>query len=104
MPISRVRSVTLTSMMFMMTMPPTTSEMQVTGTTTAATMESNWSMKPRMASGVRVSKLSSSPGRAMEAVRRATRVFIERAIQSKAARRAWGGRRARNRCRDRTGG
>ena len=36
MPISRVRSVTLTSMMFMMTMPPTTSEMQVTGTTTAA--------------------------------------------------------------------
>ena len=28
MPISRVRSVTLTSMMFMMTMPPTTSEMQ----------------------------------------------------------------------------
>src|SRR5450756_1733572 len=31
MPISRVRSVTLTSMMFMITMPPTTSEMQVTG-------------------------------------------------------------------------
>ena len=28
MPISRVRSVTLTSMMFMITMPPTTSEMQ----------------------------------------------------------------------------
>ena len=63
-PISRVRSVTLTSMMFMITMPPTTSEMQVTGTTIAATRPSNWSMKPRMASGVRVSKLSASPGRA----------------------------------------
>src|ERR1035438_4844638 len=36
MPISRVRSVTLTSMIFMITMPPTTSEMQATGTTTAA--------------------------------------------------------------------
>ncbi len=35
-PISRVRSVTLTSMMFMITMPPTTSEMLVTGITTAA--------------------------------------------------------------------
>ena len=52
MPISRVRSVTLTSMMFMMTMPPTTSEMQVTGTTTAAISPRIWSMKPRIASGV----------------------------------------------------
>ena len=40
-PISRVRSVTLTSMMFMITIPPTTSEMHVTGTTMAATMPSN---------------------------------------------------------------
>ena len=74
MPISCVRSVTLTSMMFMITMPPTTSEMQVTGTTTAATMESNWSMKPRMASGVSVSKLSAWPGRAWKRVRSETRV------------------------------
>src|ERR1035438_1702054 len=73
-PISRVRSVTLTSMMFMMTMPPTTSEMQVTGTTMAATRLSNWSMKPRMASGVRVSKLSASPGRAWKRLRSETRV------------------------------
>ena len=74
MPISRVRSVTLTSMMFMITMPPTTSEMQVTGTTMAAIMPSTWSMKPRMASGVSVSKLSGWPGRAWKRVRSTTRV------------------------------
>ena len=40
-PISRVRSVTLTSMMFIITIPPTTREMLVTGTTTAAITPQN---------------------------------------------------------------
>ena len=43
-------------------------------------------------------------GTRMEAGAQRDARFIERAVQSKAARRAWGGRRARNRCRDRTGG
>ena len=85
MPISRVRSVTLTSMMFMMTMPPTTSEMQVTGTTTAATMPSNWSMKPRIASGVIVSKLSAWPGRSWKRSRSATRVWSSASFHGQAA-------------------
>ena len=38
-PISRVRSVTETSMMFMMTMPPTTSEMAASETKTAKKLE-----------------------------------------------------------------
>ena len=63
MPISRVRSVTLTSMIFMITMPPTTSEMLVIGTTTAAMTPSMLSTKERTESGVSVSKLSGLPGR-----------------------------------------
>ncbi len=81
MPISCVRSVTLTSMMFMITIPPTTSEMRVTGTTTAEIMLSIWSMNERIASGVRVSNRSGWPGRAWNRVRSATRE-ISRASSS----------------------
>jgi len=49
-------------------------------------MESNWSMKPRMASGVRVSKIILLAGTRMEAGAQGDAGFIERAIQSKAAR------------------
>jgi hypothetical protein len=48
--------------MFIITIPPTTSEMLVIGTTTAATSDSRLSIKPRIASGVMKSKRSSSPG------------------------------------------
>ena len=57
-PISRVRSVTLTSMMFMTTMPPTKREMLVMGTTTAAITPRIWLVNDRTESGVNVSKLS----------------------------------------------
>ena len=105
MPISRVRSVTLTSMIFMITMPPTTREMHVTGTTTAAIMPSTWSIKPRMASGVSVSKLSGSwPGRVWKArAQRETRVSGPgHPARVQAAGLVWGGRRARSRCPSRT--
>ena len=85
MPISRVRSVTLTSMMFMITMPPTTSEMQVTGTTMAAIMPSTWSMKPRMASGVSVSKLSGCAGARVKARAQQDAGFVQRALQVQSA-------------------
>ena len=73
-PISRVRWVTLTSIMFMITTPPTTSEMQVSGTTATAMIPRMLSMKPRMASGVWLSKLSGWPRRVWKRVRNATRV------------------------------
>ena len=40
-PISRVRSVTLTSMIFMMPMPPTTSDIAATAVSVAATVLNN---------------------------------------------------------------
>lgn len=61
-PISRVRSVTLNSMMFMITIPPTNSEMHVTGMTTAPIRPRMLSTKDRIASGVRKSKLSGLRG------------------------------------------
>jgi len=74
-PISCVRSVTLTSMMFMITMPPTTSEMQVTGTTTAEIMPRIWSIIVRTASGVTTSNVSALLGGVLKRARSATRVM-----------------------------
>ena len=76
MPISRVRSVTLTSMIFMMTMPPTSREMLVTGTTTAEIAPNTWSMNERTESGVSVSKLSSLPGSVLKRLREWSRAPV----------------------------
>jgi len=73
-PISLVRSVTLTSMMFIITMPPTTSEIAVIGTTAALISPIMRPMNSRIASGVSMSKLSSRPGRVLKWLRSATRV------------------------------
>ena len=61
-PISRVRSVTETSMMFMMPMPPTTSETAATPARSVVSMPvTDWSTA-WMSRGSRTAKLSSSPG------------------------------------------
>ena len=59
-PISKVRSFTLTSMMFMTTMPPTTSEMRVMGVTTMAMEPVNWSTSWFTSSTLTRPKSSSS--------------------------------------------
>ena len=57
-PISRVRSVTLTSMMFMMTMPPTTSEIAAIATATASKPAESGFHSPTSVSLVSSVKLS----------------------------------------------
>jgi len=52
-PISRVRSVTATSMMFMMTMPPTTSEIAATPTVVNAVVDALAAMEPMWEPGTR---------------------------------------------------
>ncbi len=61
-PISRVRSVTLTSMMFMITMPPTTSEMPAMATATSSNELEICDHSDIRLSLVSVVKLSSAPG------------------------------------------
>src|SRR4029453_18536664 len=61
-PISRVRSVTTINMMFMMTIPPTTSDRPTTPTSTAKMpLVADWQM-PRMVSDVNIPKLSARLG------------------------------------------
>ncbi len=62
MPISFVRSVTETSMMFMMTMPPTRSAIAGTAVAMMKMVPKSRSRRPVMASGVKTPKLSFSPG------------------------------------------
>ena len=62
MPISLVRSVTETSMMFITTMPPTTSAMPGTASATMKMVPKRLSRRPVMRSGVKTPKLSFSPG------------------------------------------
>ena len=59
-PISNVRSVTETSMMFITTMPPTTSAIRVIGVTTIAMAPVNWSIWLPSVSVLTTPKSSSS--------------------------------------------
>ena len=61
-PISRVRSVTQTSMMFIMTMPPTTRAIEAKPSTTQAKSELNCFQISRKVSLVSRSKSSGLPG------------------------------------------
>ncbi len=73
-PISRVRSLTTISMMFMMTMPPTSSDSPTMPTsTTAMPCVACWKM-PRTESDARIPKLSGCAGFSRRATRSATRV------------------------------
>ena len=58
MPISRVRSVTVASMIFIITMPPMTSEIPTTGKATAATVPVIVPKSCSVASSVAMEKLS----------------------------------------------
>src|SRR5712691_13073656 len=60
-PISRVRSVTLTSMMFMMTMPPTTSEMEAMAMVTTKNVPLMFFQSERNESLVSMAKSSLAP-------------------------------------------
>jgi hypothetical protein len=62
-PISRVRSETLTSMMFMITMAPTSSEMPISMGSTLSMKPEMVFQKPRAASAVSSSKLLGCSGR-----------------------------------------
>ena len=74
MPISRVRSVTDTSMMFMITMPPTISDTEATPTITAKIAPERFFQSDRTISGVVSSKSSASAGRTWRRARRIARV------------------------------
>ncbi len=62
-PISCVRSVTDISMMFMITIPPTTMPIATTAGTTVNSTFVSCFQKASSASAVSIEKLSSSPGR-----------------------------------------
>ena len=71
-PISRVRSVTLISMMFMMTMPPTTMPMQTTAGMAVNSTRVSWRQNATSASALSTVKSFSSPGRSRCAIRMAS--------------------------------
>jgi len=73
-PISRVRSVTDTSMMFMMTTPPTTSEMDAMPRMTAPNIPVIWLKSPIKVSLVRMAKESSAPGTSWRRARISARI------------------------------
>ena len=73
MPISLVRSETLTSMIFMMTMPPTTSEIDVIPTAAIWIVPKILSRSSLIALGVMIPKLSFSAGDNFRRVRMTTR-------------------------------
>ena len=73
MPISRVRSVTETSMMFMITMPPTINEIEAIATVTTKKFWLMLDHKLMNVSFVSISKLSGVPGPSCRRVRRITR-------------------------------
>ena len=73
MPISRVRSVTDTSMMFMITMPPTTSETAAIPIVAMKNVLLNPDQMLSRLALVSISKLSSSPTRSCRWARNATR-------------------------------
>ena len=82
-PISRVRSVTETSMMFMMTTPPTTSEMEAMPSTTQAKSPRSWLAMSRNVSLVSISKSSCIPAALWRRVRINTRTSsLARSITS----------------------
>ena len=62
MPISRVRSVTLTSMMFMMPMPPTSSETAATLASSVVIVSVPSACAPAISVRLRIEKSSSAPG------------------------------------------
>ena len=72
-PISRVRSLTTISMMFMMTMPPTTSDSDTTPIRIAKMPREKFFQKSMSVSDVYIPKLSSSFGRRCRFTRSATR-------------------------------
>ena len=59
MPISRVRSVTLTSMMFMMPMPPTMSEIDAMAASISVITSAVWAAESAIAARLRIWKSSS---------------------------------------------
>src|SRR5256884_675422 len=71
-PISRVRSVTLMSMMFMITIPPTTMPMATTAGTTVKMTRVRLCQKEMSPSAVSTEKSSSWPGRSRCAIRMAS--------------------------------
>jgi hypothetical protein len=73
MPISRVRSVTLTSMMFIITMPPTTSEISAIVPATAPKYLVIVLKKPTSVLLVSSSKESGAPGASCRRERTSTR-------------------------------
>ena len=78
-----VRSVTLTSMMFMMTTPPTTSAMEARPSTTDANSELICFQMSRNVSLVSTSKSSGVPGASWRRVRISTRAWsLARSITS----------------------
>ena len=62
MPISRVRSVTLTSMMFMMPMPPTRSDTAATLASSVVIVSVPCACAPAISERLRIEKSSSAPG------------------------------------------
>ena len=74
-PISRVRSVTETSMMFMITMPPTTSEIEANPNTIIVNSELICFQISRKVSLVSSWKLSSASGASCRLARMITRVW-----------------------------
>ncbi len=75
MPISRVRSVTLTSMMFMMTMPPTSSEMEASATATTKKLPLKFDHRERKLWLVSMTKLSGAPGVSWRRLRTTARTW-----------------------------
>ena len=71
-PISRVRSLTTISMMFMITMPPTTSDSATTPTSTAKIPLVAWWYRSSSESDVSIPKLSGFPGLSRRWMRIAT--------------------------------
>ena len=89
-PISKVRSLTVTSMMFITTIPPTTSEISVIGVTTIAIAPVNWSTSWFTSSTFTRPKSSSSPPRSLWWTRIATRASsIASGKSSREAPRPW---------------
>ena len=74
MPISCVRSVTTASMMFMITMPPTTMNTDTMPTAMAAIVDVSRSQRVTKASDAKIEKLSSWPGPRCRYARISTRV------------------------------
>ncbi len=104
MPISRVRSVTLTSMMFMMTMPPTTSEMQRHRHDHRRHHAEHLIDEAADGIGREDVEIVGLAGARVEARAQSDAGHIERIVQVSGPSRGAAGRRGRSLCRGRTGG